>query len=272
MALRCRICHSLTTTLFSMPGRALSDKAKRQKQRKLINNKYSNTIHEYRRQKHEQDGKPSYRRIAAEYGVEYSTLRRLEQGGNSISAFNLTKQRLTTAEESILVNLILLAALQGFPKTHRTVAREANAILANRLGVFRPVGKNWVDNFLCRHNNALHTFWSRPLSTIRAKAVNPDNLKDFFDMIYKQIVAANVPPELFFAMDETGCPPERNLTQRVIGPKGSHRQHKQGTANKETITVLATICADGSALEPTIIFKGKNLMAKWRENNVSNAS
>ncbi|KIJ36162.1 hypothetical protein M422DRAFT_179827, partial [Sphaerobolus stellatus SS14] len=60
-------------------------------------------------------------------------------------------------------------------------------------------------------------------------------------------------------MDETGFPQEATQTQRVIGRRGTKLQHKQGTANKETVTALVTICADGSVLRPTIIFKGKNL-------------
>ena len=31
-----------------------------------------------------------------------------------------------------------------------------------------------------------------------------------------------------------------------------------------------TICADGTVLSPTIIYKGKNFMRKWGDNNVVN--
>ncbi|RXW20847.1 hypothetical protein EST38_g5024 [Candolleomyces aberdarensis] len=48
-------------------------------------------------------------------------------------------------------------------------------------------------------------------------------------------------------------------------------QHKQGGANCENVTALVTICADGSVLQPMIIYKGKNIMKKWGENNVLKA-
>ncbi|KIJ27019.1 hypothetical protein M422DRAFT_191509, partial [Sphaerobolus stellatus SS14] len=73
-------------------------------------------------------------------------------------------------------------------------------------------------------------------------------------------------------MDETGFPEEATQTQRVIGRRGTKLQHKQGTADKETVTALVTICADGSVLQPTIIFKGKNLWSSWGANNVTQAS
>jgi len=49
-------------------------------------------------------------------------------------------------------------------------------------------------------------------------------------------------------------------------------QHKQGGADRENVTAIVTICADGTTLRPTIIFKGQNFMTKWAENNVANAS
>jgi len=36
--------------------------------------------------------------------------------------------------------------------------------------------------------------------------------------------------------------------------------------------VLITICADGTAFHPTIIFKGQDFMTKWGNNNVANTS
>ena len=46
-------------------------------------------------------------------------------------------------------------------------------------------------------------------------------------------------------------------------------QHKQGGADRENVTAIVTICANGTTLCPTIIFKGQNFMSKWAANNVS---
>ncbi|KDQ54526.1 hypothetical protein JAAARDRAFT_83974, partial [Jaapia argillacea MUCL 33604] len=59
---------------------------------------------------------------------------------------------------------------------------------------------------------------------------------------------------------------------RVVGGRGTKVQHKQGGADRENVTAIVTICADGSTLKPSLIFKGKNFMSKWGQNNVSNAS
>ena len=49
-------------------------------------------------------------------------------------------------------------------------------------------------------------------------------------------------------------------------------QHRVGGAGRENVTTIVTICADGTVLKPIIIFKGKNVMKKWTENNISGAS
>ena len=75
-----------------------------------------------------------------------------------------------------------------------------------------------------------------------------------------------------YGMDESGFPPEASQTRQVIGHWGTKTQHKQGNANRENVMALVTICTDGTTLRLTIIFKGKNLMKNWADNNVSGAS
>ncbi|KAJ6536520.1 hypothetical protein DFH09DRAFT_833078, partial [Mycena vulgaris] len=50
-------------------------------------------------------------------------------GGVSMSAFNATKQKLTPAEERILVDHICTSADRGFPMTHKAVVAHANSII-----------------------------------------------------------------------------------------------------------------------------------------------
>ncbi|KLO14856.1 DDE-domain-containing protein [Schizopora paradoxa] len=73
-------------------------------------------------------------------------------------------------------------------------------------------------------------------------------------------------------MDESGFPPLNQGTQRVVGRAGQKIQHKQGSANRENVTALVTICTDGTILWPLVVFKGTYLMQCWIENNEANAS
>ncbi|PCH42786.1 DDE-domain-containing protein, partial [Wolfiporia cocos MD-104 SS10] len=72
--------------------------------------------------------------------------------------------------------------------------------------------------------------------------------------------------EDIYGMDESGFPPSSQGRIRVIGAWGTKTQHKQGGGVRTNVTALVTICADGSALDPMIIFKGKNFIFAYSEN------
>ncbi len=48
-------------------------------------------------------------------------------------------------------------------------------------------------------------------------------------------------------------------------------QHTVEDGNCENVTVMCTVCADGTALPPVIIFKGQYFLEKWCQNNLINA-
>ena len=252
-----------------MTGSTLSQAALKQKQTRIKNKKMNDAIQEYRRRKLE-TGKASYKEIAVKFGVNRATLSGLEQGKRlTMSTFNISKQKLTPAEETVLVEAIILASRQGIPFTHEHIRDEANAILQNRRGDKSEVGKRWVDNFLRRHNDRLHTYWSAPLPSVRAKAGNKENISGYFALIKERISDPKVPPERVWSMDETQANPDGTPTQRVVGESSLRRQHQQGQSNKQTITVLVTIGADGSTISPTVVFKGKKVFTSWKQDNIS---
>ncbi|KAE9402187.1 hypothetical protein BT96DRAFT_780438, partial [Gymnopus androsaceus JB14] len=73
--------------------------------------------------------------------------------------------------------------------------------------------------------------------------------------------------ENMYGMDESGFLPSNQGCQRVLGRRGTKTQHKQGNANRENVTVIVTICGDGTTLKPTIIFKGKNFIVSISDNS-----
>ena len=52
------------------------------------------------------------------------------------------------------------------------------------------------------------------------------------------------------------------LSNEVIGTAGKCVQHQQKTGNRENITVIVTICADGTSMPPAVIFKGLKYLIK----------
>jgi hypothetical protein len=48
--------------------------------------------------------------------------------------------------------------------------------------------------------------------------------------------------------------------------------YQQRGGTRENITIIVTICADGTSTPPAVIFKGNAYQVKWGENNPLNAS
>ena len=180
--------------------------------------------------------------------------------GLLLSEFNALKQKLTPAEEEVLVASILKASWHGFPPTHHQVAIEADHIQSACLS-YQPVEKQWVNEVLQRHNKVIKSHWSALLSTIRAQSANPQAIYNFLTGLVKsEVVDKDVPPELLYQIDETSTLQQLGIKLRVMGPRELRHQHLQESGTKENITALVTICADGTALPPTIVFKNKELL------------
>ena len=106
----------------------------------------------------------------------------------------------------------------------------------------------------------------------KGQALNPINVKLWFDMVKEHIVDAEILPRNIYGMDESGFPPSNQSTQCVIGHRGTKTQHAKGSAAHKNVTAIITICADGTVLKPSNILKGQNVIKKWEDNNVSKAS
>jgi hypothetical protein len=77
-------------------------------------------------------------------------------------------------------------------------------------------------------------------------------------------------PENIYGMDESGFPAWTATKQCVIGSAGKKTQHQQGDGGQENTTVILTICADGTKLQPSVIFKGQAYNVKWDQENPTN--
>ena len=193
-----------------------------------------------------------------------------------MDAFNVSKQKLSLAHELLLVEFICESADHGLPPSRSEVKRYADALIQQEKGDafddMHCVADSWMDSFLVRHHENLGTLWGRSLDTQQAKCLNPVAVEHWFALVKKYIVDKGILPENIYGMDESGFPPADQSVRQVIGQKGTKTQHQSGTANRENVTVLVPICADGSTIAPTIIFKAKSFQKTWHNNNVAEAS
>ena len=259
--------------LLGMVKKALSNAVKNIKQHRANEYQVSQAVAFYSEGQLGYREKKSIRDVAREFSVDPSTLSRHIRGkGMSMLKFNQMKQKLTVMEENVLVTFILESASIGFPLSHRQIEHYANAVLESKNGAsYEPVGKRWVFNFMDRHHEKLQTHWSKPLDTQHAKSLNPAAMESWFKIVEEFVVKLGIQKENIYRMDESGFPMAYIGKERVAGGCGTKTQHKQGGANRENVTTVITICADGTTVQPLIIFKGKKIRASWGKNNVSNS-
>ena len=78
--------------------------------------------------------------------------------------------------------------------------------------------------------------------------------------------------DLIYGADEFGCNGTTGQRERVMGSRTAQMHYQQTGESRENITVLVTICADGTSLPPAVIFKGAGYQVKWAQDNPTNAS
>lgn len=212
--------------------------------------------------------------------VKISECTELEPLGTcSIAEFNYEKRWLLPEEEKTVIEFILELASRGWPLSKRRTREHVNKVCRARLGDEFPeqgVGECWVDRFLGRHADFIQTYRAHPLESVRGQAVNPFTHRGFYDLLRRILETGDngAPIEKcnIYGSDESGFQTGTGSSnEKVIGGAGKRIQHQQKTGNRENITVMVTICADGTTVPPAVIFKGTKYLVKWNQDNPTNA-
>ena len=178
------------------------------------------------------------------------------------------RQLLTPAEEMTLLAHIHDMVARAQPPCRSYIERAALEIVHSRDPSLVKIGINWMERFKARHQEVLVTAWTKSLDTSRAAAVNPTNIKHYYDLLEAVMRAHLFTEENTYGFDETGCPFGGDETkERVYAAPGASVQHKQSEGNRENVTAMVTICGDGTYLTPIAIFKGKNMRSAWHAAN-----
>ena len=120
-------------------------------------------------------------------------------------------------------------------------------------------GKNWSAGFRARHKDALDCRYLDTLDLKRYKADSEPSYSRYFAILKQKITQYNIKPHNCYNMDEKGFLIGYLQKVRRIFPKALLKTCKLlGTGqdgSRYWITLIATICADGSSLPPALIYK-----------------
>ncbi|RKK08360.1 hypothetical protein BFJ66_g15418 [Fusarium oxysporum f. sp. cepae] len=213
------------------------------------------------------DSKLSLRRAAGIYQVRYWTLHRRQKGTLSTRDSIPKSRKLSDLEEQIIVQFILDLDSRGFPPRLRCVEEMANRLLADR--ETPPVGKRWASNFVKRHKY-LKTHFFRKYDYQRAKCEDPNIIGNWFRLVANVIAKYGIRPDEIYNFDETGFMMGVIASGMVVtGAERRGRPKSVQPGNREWITVIQAINAEGQAIPPFIIGAGQYHLANWyRESSL----
>ena len=208
----------------------------------------------------------SMRKLADKFDVAQQTLSdRIRKKHRPQKEYLETKQKLTVAQEKALVELLQQLDEGAMPAGRAEIEMHAHAILNRaKRGGNQSVGKRWVDQFIARHCSELGARWSSPLDKARSNGLTPLAVEQHFQCVKDTQERYSIDADMDYGFDETpmmlGC----GSKQRVFGRRSSgngkqvKQSHSRRDGNRETLTIGETICADGTVLVPTVIYRAKS--------------
>jgi hypothetical protein len=195
----------------------------------------------------------SYQKTATEFGIDKETLHRQHQGLQTTSAGAAqNRQKLRPQQEKELVRYIQGLTDNRLPPTHKMVPNFAEEIAKE------PCSDQWVDRFLHCNNTTLTSQWTTSIDCSRACTDTEDRYCQYFELLPAKIRKYNVDVHHIYYMDEKEFLIGVISKSKRTFSKQSFQKRKITAAlqdgNQSLITILACICADGTEIDPTIIY------------------
>ena len=165
------------------------------------------------------DGQFSSTKACADaYDISESTLRRRVKGINARRDSVPINRKLTTTEESTLIEWILSMDQRGLAPRSDTVQQMANLLLQKRSqnqAILRQLAN---DGFITLYNDmtALKSQYNRKYDYQRAKCEDPTIIRDWFRLVQNTIEKYGILDEDIYNFDETGFQMGVISTAKVI--------------------------------------------------------
>jgi hypothetical protein len=206
-----------------------------------------------------QGDKLSYRKATEIFNVDRTTLsRRHHNKQQSVLDAHKEQMLLDPQEEKELVEYIQGLSASGLAPTRSMIKNIASEVSQWE------VSRSWVERFLRRNRDQLSPKYTTGIDYNRFKTDTEHSYHTYFDLLYAKMQQYDVDAENVYNMDEKGFLLGKTLRTKRIFSKQLWEQKKVTAAlqdsSREWITVLATICADGSWVDPAVIFEAKGAL------------
>ncbi|XP_074038692.1 uncharacterized protein [Leptinotarsa decemlineata] len=207
------------------------------------------------------------------YGVPHATLINKLKGRSSLTRRMGPSTILTEDEEELLVRWLLASAKKGFPINKTALCETVKDIMKDdeRIHKFRDgmPGKKWFSAFMKRHPEVCQRH-AESINGARA-CVTEKSIREWHESIRTYLKEENAEdilndPRRILNSDESGFATNPK-TGLVLGPRGMKNFYEVKTGSeKECITALFTISADGRIYPPMIVYPYERIPAEIVRN------
>jgi hypothetical protein len=133
----------------------------------------------------------------------------------------------------------------------------------------KSISESWITRFINNHSDILISKWTTAMVSVRHAADSYEKYAAYFAILRDKMQEYNIEPRHTYNMDEKGFAigvvgRSKRIFSRADYKRKRGRQTLQDD-NREWVTLIASICADGSALPPGIIYssKAQKLQSTW---------
>ena len=199
----------------------------------------------------------SVRRAAKQYEVPRTTLRDRLDGRVDLNAKPGRKALLSDTEEKKLIDYASYRAQLGIGFGKNSFLKYA----ANLAKKYRKPFKNsypsnrWWQALQKRHKKKISLRQPEGTASVRHQCMDSVKVQKYFSCLKEVLSTVNGPTQIW-NMDETGLQLDVK-PRKIVAATGTKYLHSRTSGNRETLTVIACINADGTAIPPHITIKGK---------------
>ena len=156
---------------------------------------------------------------------------------------------LSFGEEIILAKQIKEMGYRGIPLHTSAVALHASTISGMQ------VSEHWVARF-CMWHPELKDKWTTGLEQCYAQSLNCAAVVDFYNHLQHLQEKYDILDENVYNMDEKGIQLRMGKRVHALVNCDQKTVHQVKDGNHELVTIIECVCADWTAICPSVVFKG----------------
>ena len=203
----------------------------------------------------------SIRAAARAYTVAESSVRDRYHGKPTRQQGHSHRQLLSPVQERMLVRWSLdLKATKEAPTCAQL--RSMASVISQINGGPHTVSESWIPAFI-RRNPDVRIKRGIALDIKRAQGLTEANIQEWYDGLLRVVRRKSIQRKHTYNVDEIGNAFGMVSNQRVIGSSNTTTTIIQTSNEREWVTAIECISAEGTVLTPLVIFKGKHVQQQW---------